>query len=46
VRLGREWSEEQLGRLEGVLAQLQARQEPVESVDIRFRDQVVLRLKQ
>jgi cell division protein FtsQ len=45
VRLGSEWSEERLGRLEGVLAQLQAEQEPVATVDLRFRDQVVLGLK-
>ncbi len=45
VRLGSEWSEERLGRLEGVLAQLQSQQEPVEAVDLRFRDQVVLKLK-
>lgn len=45
VRLGGEWWEERLGRLEGVLAQLQAEQEPVETIDLRFRDQVVLKLK-
>jgi len=43
VKLGSEWSEERLGRLEGVLAQLQAEQEAVATVDLRFRDQVVLR---
>jgi len=45
VRLGSEWLEERLGRLEGVLAQLQSQQEPVEAVDLRFRDQVVLKLR-
>ncbi len=45
VRLGSEWSEERLGRLEGVLAQFQSQQEPVQTVDLRFRDQVVLTLK-
>jgi len=45
LRLGSEWGEERLGRLEAVLAQLQAQQEPVASIDFRFRDQVVLKLK-
>lgn len=45
VRLDRDWTEEELGRLDGVLAQLRAEPEPVESVDLRFRDQVVLKLK-
>ncbi len=45
VRLGSDWSEERLGRLEGVLAQFQSQQEPVQTVDLRFRDQVVLTLK-
>ncbi|MBI4610557.1 MAG: FtsQ-type POTRA domain-containing protein [Candidatus Rokubacteria bacterium] len=43
VRLGDEAWEERLGRLEGVLAQLQAQGEPVEAIDLRFRDQVVLK---
>jgi len=46
VRLGDEHWEERLGRLEGVLAQLRTQGEPVESIDLRFRDQVVLRPKQ
>lgn len=45
VRLGRDWTEEELGRLDGVVAQLRAEPEPVESIDLRFRDQVVLKLK-
>jgi cell division septal protein FtsQ len=46
VRLGTEQWEERLARLEGVLGQLDAqgdgRTGPVTSVDLRFRDQVVL----
>ena len=42
VRLGSEWWEERLGRLEGVLAQLESEKDPIESIDLRFRDQVVL----
>lgn len=45
VRLGVEGWEDRLGRLEGVLAQLQAEGEAVESIDLRFRDQVVLKPK-
>lgn len=45
VRLGDERWEERLGRLEGVLAQLRAQGEPVESIDLRFRDQVVMKPK-
>lgn len=45
VRLGDEAWEERLGRLEGVLAQLRAEPEPVEAIDLRFRDQVVLKLR-
>ena len=45
VRLGNEQWEERLGRLEGVLAQLRAQGEPVASIDLRFRDQVVLKPK-
>lgn len=45
VRLGLEAWEERLGRLEGVLAQLQAEGEAVESIDLRFRDQVVMKAK-
>ena len=41
VRLGTENWESRLGRLEGVLGQLAAAPEPV-SIDLRFRDQVVL----
>jgi cell division septal protein FtsQ len=42
VRLGAEEWEERLGRLEGVLAQKGAREGAIRSVDLRFRDQVVL----
>ena len=42
VRLGTENWESRLGRLEGVLGQLAAAPEPVASIDLRFRDQVVL----
>lgn len=45
VRLGAEGWEEQLARLEGVLAQIRAQAEPIESIDLRFRDQVVLKPK-
>ena len=41
VRLGTEDWEERLARLEGVLAQ--AVTEDIRTVDLRFRDQVVLR---
>jgi cell division septal protein FtsQ len=46
VRLGSEQWEERLARLEGVLAQLAAHEGQrgaVTAVDLRFRDQVVLR---
>jgi len=43
VRLGKEDWEARLGRLQGVLAQLAAAGEVVASVDLRFRDQVVLK---
>jgi cell division septal protein FtsQ len=42
VRLGKDDWEARLGRLQGVLAQLEASGEAVTSVDLRFRDQVVL----
>jgi len=43
VRLGQEDWEARLGRLQGVLAQLGASGETVTSIDLRFRDQVVLK---
>jgi cell division septal protein FtsQ len=43
VRLGKEDWEARLGRLQGVLAQLSASGDAVTSVDLRFRDQVVLK---
>jgi cell division septal protein FtsQ len=43
VRLGAEDWEARLGRLQGVLAQVRAGGEPVTSIDLRFRDQVVLK---
>jgi len=42
VRLGKEDWEARLGRLLGVLGQLKASGEAVTSIDLRFRDQVVL----
>jgi cell division septal protein FtsQ len=42
VRLGSEDWEERLARLEGVLAQVAGRDEGVRTIDLRFRDQVVL----
>ena len=42
VRLGAEDWEERLARLEGVLAQQTARDAHIRTVDLRFRDQVVL----
>ncbi len=45
VKLGTEAWEERLGRLEAVLAQLDAQPGPVESIDLRFRDQVVFKPK-
>jgi cell division protein FtsQ len=43
VRLGAEDWEARLGRLQGVLAQLRAGDEAVSAIDLRFRDQVVLK---
>ncbi len=43
VRLGKDDWEARLGRLQGVLAQLGATGETASSIDLRFRDQVVLR---
>ncbi|MBI4014311.1 MAG: FtsQ-type POTRA domain-containing protein [Candidatus Rokubacteria bacterium] len=43
VWLGSEGWEERLARLDGVLGELEERGERVESVDLRFRDLVVLR---
>jgi cell division protein FtsQ len=43
VRLGEEDWEARIGRLQGVLAQLGASGEAVTSIDLRFRDQVVLK---
>jgi len=43
VRLGRENWDDRLGRLGGVLAQLRASGQKATSIDLRFRDQVVLR---
>jgi cell division protein FtsQ len=43
VRLGKDDWEARIGRLQGVLAQLGASGEGVTSVDLRFRDQVVLK---
>jgi cell division protein FtsQ len=43
VRVGREDWDDRLGRLGGVLAQLRASGQRVASIDLRFRDQVVLR---
>ena len=43
VRLGRDDWDDRLGRLEGVLAQLRASGQRATSIDLRFRDQVVLR---
>ena len=42
VRLGTEDWDERLARLEGVLAQTSVRDGAIRSVDLRFRDQVVL----
>jgi cell division septal protein FtsQ len=42
VRLGRDGWEGRLARLEAVLAQIARSSEPVTSIDLRFRDQVVL----
>jgi len=43
VRLGREDWDDRLGRLGGVLAQIRAAGQRATSIDLRFRDQVVLR---
>jgi cell division protein FtsQ len=43
VRLGREDWGDRMGRLGGVLAQLRASGQRATSIDLRFRDQVVLR---
>jgi len=43
VRLGRDDWEGRLGRLQRVAAQLRATNQSVTSIDLRFRDQVVLR---
>lgn len=43
VRLGHDDWESRLGRLQGVLAQLTASGEAVTAVDLRFRDQIVLK---
>ena len=43
VRLGQDDWEARIGRLQGVLAQLGASGETVTSIDLRFRDQVVLK---
>lgn len=43
VRVGREGWDERLARLDGVLGELEERGERVESVDLRFRDLVVLK---
>jgi cell division protein FtsQ len=41
VRLGRDWREAELARLEGVLAEAALRKEQVASIDLRFRGLVV-----
>jgi len=43
VRLGSDDWQARLGRLQGVLAQLKASGETVTAIDLRFRDQVVLK---
>jgi cell division protein FtsQ len=43
VRIGAEDWEARLGRLQGVLAQIRAGGEAVSAIDLRFRDQVVLK---
>ena len=43
VRLGKDDWEARIGRLQGVLAQLGAARETATSIDLRFRNQVVLR---
>jgi cell division protein FtsQ len=43
VRLGADDWEARLGRLQGVLAQIRAGGEAVSAIDLRFRDQVVLK---
>jgi cell division septal protein FtsQ len=43
VRLGTDDWDARLARLEGVLGQIAATGQPVRSIDLRFRDQVVLK---
>jgi cell division protein FtsQ len=43
VRIGSEDWEARLGRLQGVLAQIRAGGEAISAIDLRFRDQVVLK---
>ncbi|MBI5628157.1 MAG: cell division protein FtsQ [Candidatus Rokubacteria bacterium] len=43
VRIGTEEWEARIGRLLGVLAQVAASGQAVSAIDLRFRDQVVLR---
>ena len=43
VRLGKDDWEARIGRLQGVLAQLRTARETAASIDLRFRDQIVLR---
>jgi cell division septal protein FtsQ len=43
VRLGADDWEARLGRLQGVLAQVRSGGEVVGTIDLRFRDQVVLK---
>lgn len=43
IRLGAEEWEERLARLEGVLAQVASEERGVSTIDLRFRDQVVLK---
>ena len=45
VRLGNDGWEERLGRLDGLLGQLKNQNEPVESLDLRFQNLVVMRPK-
>ena len=45
VRLGKDDWEARIGRLQGVLAQLAASKETATSIDLRFRNQVVLRTR-
>jgi cell division septal protein FtsQ len=43
IRLGSEQWEEQLARLEGFLDRISSRKEPVDYVDLRFKDLVVFK---